>query len=352
MSSCGNSTKRVGILFVVLLLLITTSDAARASRDDKEEKGAIAVLWRDPGNIRDRDLWYGPGSKHLAPAPPFQFIEEDKGGTSPKFEVKDSRGVTWVVKLGEEAAAETVATRLVWAVGYFAEEAYYFDRITVKDLPKLSRGNQFVTGEVVQGVRLEPRRSHVHRGPRWDWENNRFAGTRELDGLKVIMVLLNNYDIRPENNRIFYVNNRGRKEAQYVVTDLGATLGRPGGLGGRRSKNNLSDYLSTKFVRGVDDGAVKFDYSTRPSGLGMLSIVHVPYYLSQVKKERVVQGIPVAHARWMGSLLAQLSERQLEDSFRSAGYDQRTRRAYVRELLRRINQLTALQPSADLRAEH
>jgi hypothetical protein len=34
-------------------------------------------------------------------------------------------------------------------------------------------------------------------------------------------------------------------EAHYVVTDLGATLGRAGGLGGTRTKNNLKDFLST-----------------------------------------------------------------------------------------------------------
>jgi hypothetical protein len=33
--------------------------------------------------------YYSPGSKSLAPAPPFQFIEEDKEGASPKLKVKD-----------------------------------------------------------------------------------------------------------------------------------------------------------------------------------------------------------------------------------------------------------------------
>jgi len=330
-------------LFILALALTAPLSFAQESGSRRDVAEATSVLWRDPGNIKKRDLRYGPGSRRLAPAPPYRFIEEDKGGASPKFSLKDRRGVNWVVKLGEEAPAETFATRLVWAVGYFAEEAYFFDRITVRNLPRLSRGTQFVEGNsVVRRVRLEPRRKHIERGERWDWDKNPFAGTRELDGLKVIMILLNNYDTRPENNRIFYVNNGRRREAQYVVTDLGATLGRAGGLGGRRSKNNLADFLSTRFVLGVEDGVVKFDYDTRPTGLGMLSIVHVPYYLSQVKKEKSMRGITVEHARWIGGLLSQLSDRQLREGFQAAGYKGAIRESYVMELRARINQLKNL----------
>ena len=46
------------------------------------------------------------------------LIEEDKSGESSKFKVSDATGVKWSNKLGPEAQAETVATRLVWAVGY------------------------------------------------------------------------------------------------------------------------------------------------------------------------------------------------------------------------------------------
>jgi len=44
--------------------------------------------------------------------------------------------------------------------------------------------------------RFEPRRDNVERGKRWDWSKNPFKGTRELNGLKVMMVLLNNWNLR------------------------------------------------------------------------------------------------------------------------------------------------------------
>ena len=289
-----------------------------------------------------RDLLYGPGSTALAPVGPFTFVKENKGGESPKFTVRDARGVEWTVKLGPEAQAETVSTRLVWAVGYFAEEAYYFDKVRVHRIPKLSRGQDYVDGDVVRGARFEPDRPNMKRGDTWSWHNNPFGQTRELSGLKVLMILLNNFDARAENNRIVYVAGRRGREARYYVTDLGATLGRAGGLGGTRTKNDLADFLSTRFVLGVNEGAVKFDYDTRPTGFGHLSVVHPLYYRGEVRKERAMRGIPVAHARWIGSLLNQLSDEQLRNAFNAAGYSESVRDSYVAALRERIQQLTQL----------
>jgi hypothetical protein len=309
------------------------------------QRSALPVLWSDPGSIQSRNLFYGPGSARLRPIAPFTFIEEDRGGESPKFIVADAEGVKWSVKLGPEAQAETVATRLVWAVGYFAEEAYYFDKIRVKNLPRLSRGREYVkvSGEV-HGTRFEPRRETFRNEGPWDWNKNPFAGTKELNGLKILMILLNNYDARKENNKILVSEKsvRNRPIARYVVTDLGATLGKADGLGGNRSKNDLEDFLSTRFVLGVEDGAVEFDYDTRPTNFGVISILYPPYYFGQVRKEKSMRGIPVAHARWIGSLLGRLSKAQLRDAFRAANYDTATRESYVNAFLERIRQLKRL----------
>ncbi len=302
------------------------------------------MIWRSPGNVSRLDLRYGPGSQELAPVGPFKFLEEAKNGESPKFVIRDARGDEWTVKLGPEAQAETVSTRLVWAVGYFAEEAYYFDEVQIDGLPRLSRGQEFVTGDIVRGARFEPKRSNMKSGSTWDWQKNPFKDTRELNGLKVLMILLNNFDARSGNNRIINVSDLRGTEARYYVTDLGATLGRAGGFGGTRTKNDLADFLSTKFVRGVDasDGVVEFDYDTRPSGLGHLSVLHPIYYRHEVNKEKAMRGIPVAHARWIGSLLSQLSDEQLRNAFRAAGYSEGIRESYVGALRERINQLTHL----------
>ena len=340
------------LLLVVFSLLVSQSVFPQTKAHSHSNKAVVKpIIWRNPGNVAQRNLLYGPGSPELAPAGPFTFVKESKSGESPKFVVRDARGDEWTVKLGPEAQAETVATRLVWAVGYFAEEAYYFDEVRVDRLPKLSRGQDYVSGDVVRGARFEPERPNMKTKSTWDWRNNPFKNTRELNGLKVLMILLNNFDAHSGNNGVIHVSGPRGTEARYYVTDLGATLGRAGGLGGTRTKNDLADFLSTKFVRGVDarDGVVEFDYDTRPKGLGHLSVLQPFYYRHEVNKEKAMRGIPIAHARWIGSLLAQLSDEQLRDAFRAANYSEGVRESYVAALRQRINQLTELPRRAQRR---
>lgn len=335
---------------LILAFILVASFASVASAQETTQ--GKPVVWRDPGDISARDLRTGQGAANLAPVAPYTFIAEDRLGASPKFKVRDARGVVWSVKLGEEAQAETVATRLVWAMGYFAEESYYFDRVEVQNLPRLARGQNFVEGQsTVRGARFEPRRENAERAAQWDWEKNPFVGQREFNGLKVLMALLGNYDIRPENNLVIAVKDpqSGSTEARYFVSDIGATLGKVGGLGGKRSKNNLEDFRNSKFIVGVENGVVKFDYHTKPKGGGgfFASIFKPGYAKSQAMKERVINNIPVEDARWMGQQLSRLSDEQLREAFRAAEYTSATRDGYVAALRARINQLTQLSPAAD-----
>lgn len=169
------------IAFAVVLVLALQPHSIQAQKENKKSAKdktifSSQVLWNDPGEIQSRNLLHGPGSRALAPVPPFTFIKEDKEGESPKLDVRDGRGVLWSVKLGEEAQSETTATRLVWAVGYFAEEAYYFKNVKIRKLPKhLSRGDEHVApGNFLVGARFEPRRAHIKRDDTWDWDKNPF----------------------------------------------------------------------------------------------------------------------------------------------------------------------------------
>jgi hypothetical protein len=54
---------------------------------------------------------------------------------------------------------------------------------------------------------------------------------------------------------------------------------------------------------------------------------------------------PVPDAAWIGSQLGQLSDTQLRDTFRAAGYDRGTTEKYVRTLRARINELNRLRES-------
>jgi hypothetical protein len=132
-------------------------------------------------------------------------------------------------------------------------------------------------------------------------------------------------------------------EARYVVIDIGATLGHVGGLGSTRVKNSLEHFLMTKFIVGVQNGMVEFDYSTTPKGAGKFASIFKPGYgKSQANKEKAMRRIPVENARWIGTMLARLSDDQLRDAFRAAGYDNATMEGFVKTLRERINRLANL----------
>ena len=77
-------------------------------------------------------------------------------GTNPKFDVVDQDGVKWRVKLGPEARPETVASRLVWGVGYFANEDYFMPVLHVQKMQHLRRGRNLVSADgTVHDVRLK-----------------------------------------------------------------------------------------------------------------------------------------------------------------------------------------------------
>lgn len=300
---------------------------------------ATAVIWREPPASSDQPA---------PPVPPFRFIEEDFDGDSPKFLVEDGRGMRWQVKLGPEAQAETVAVRLMAATGYFTEETFLLPEAPVAGLDRLKRGREFVhAGSVARTARFEARPVTVRRGETWDWGRNPFTGTRELDGLRTLMVLFNNYDARTANNRVLDVSLGARIERRYVVTDAGASFGRYGGLGGRRTKNDLEGYRASAFIDDVKVGEVHFAYRTRPQGWGHTLFVLNPFYVAgEVKKERDLRRVPVTAARWIGERLAQLPPGTLRQAFDDAGYPPPVAEAYVEALTARIAALTRIDSAA------
>src|ERR1051326_7846793 len=99
-----------GLLIIFASLEVFTPAKPEKKKKDKEEKGT-PVLWRDPGDMLRRDLYYGPGSERLAPKPPFRFIKEVKEGSAAKFDVEDARGVKWRGETGGEKPGEKGGAR-------------------------------------------------------------------------------------------------------------------------------------------------------------------------------------------------------------------------------------------------
>src|SRR5438045_4088819 len=115
-------------------------------------------------------------------------------------------------------------------------------------MPKLSRGREFISEDgVVRGVRLERSVKSQKKSGNWSWFKNPFVGTKELSGLKIMMAMINNWDLKEVNNGIYTRKGAG---THYSVTDLGASFGETGDYI-TRSKSNAEDYGKTKFVQKV-----------------------------------------------------------------------------------------------------
>ena len=282
------------------------------------------------------DLTYGAGGKEHQPTGNFTFVKEDKNGTSPKFDVIDDQGVRWRVKLGQESKAETVATRLVWAAGYFANEDYYLPELRVQKMVKLQRGRQFVSADgIVHGVRLERNLKGQKKEGNWSWSQNPFQTSREFNGLKVMMALINNWDLKEVNNAVYREKD---EEPHYVVSDLGASFGRTGNTL-TRSKSDLQGYRGAKFIQRVTSEEVDFVMRSRPF---FLTIFDVPNYVRRTKMEGVVKRIPRTDAKWIGTILGQFSANQIRDCFRAAGYSPEESDGFTTVVQARIAELNRL----------
>ena len=294
----------------------------------------VKALWQDPTDIQSRDLFYGAGGKEHEPKGTFTFLKEDMDGTNPKFDVKASDGTKWKVKMGVEAKPEVAATRLIWAVGYHTNEDYFMSTLHVDDIKlPLKRGKDEVGPDgSVHDVRLK--RQDEKKSGTWKWKDNPFVDTKEMYGLRVMMALVNNWDLKDANNATF------EDGKIYLVSDLGATFGSTNlRVNHGAAKGNIDSYRDSKFIKKATPKYVDFNLATAPS----------PIYIFNPHEEamRLNMGwigkeIPLDAVKWIGGLLAKLSPAQIKDAFRAAGYSPEDGAAFAEVVSKRIAELNAL----------
>ena len=332
-------------LLLIGSLFISTVDADSAVAKPKEAAeitGLQHILWAEPTDLAQRDLFYGSGGQQHAPVDTnFKFLSENRKGSSPKFEVKDSAGVTWKVKAGVEARPETAASRLIWAVGYRTQEDYFLPEIHVSGLPQqLHWPPELIQpGGVVPNVRLERAHDGLVKIDSWSWKHSPVTGTREWNGLRVLMALINNWDLKDDNNGVF-TNPNDPRQRIYMITDLGASFGTNGiGRGHLESRGNLTSYQQSRFITKVTSDRVSF---ATPDRAPTRSMFIPPHYFYRLKLRWLGRNIPREDAKWMGQLLARLSKKQIRDAFRAAGYESGTAEAFAQVVESRIAALNTL----------
>lgn len=299
-----------------------------------------AVLWQDPGDIGERDLYYGSGGREREPQPPFTFLEEDLDGTNPKFDVRDGAGIKWTVKLGIEARPEVAASRLVWAVGYFTRDNYYLPRIVVENMPKqLERGQEYIAPDgAMYGVRLKRSGEHERKIGYWRWKENPFSGTKELNGLRAMMSLIANLDLKDSNTGIMRTRGvDGVERDVYLINDLGCSFSKR--KWPDRLKGNLDAYRQSRFIEKINENTVDFSL---PKGPGTYDLYHLSWHFHSYPMRWLGKGIPIQDVRWIGALLGRLSPEQVRSAFRAAGFSEMEVDGFSEIILKRISDLGRL----------
>ena len=291
------------------------SAKAKDKKEKQEVPDGIPTLWRRPTDIAVRDLYWGPGGQSLQPdLTKVTLIEKEKGGYSTKYRVRDGSGREWVAKIGKEAKGETAASRLMWAVGYHSDVNYLVPKVYVEGLNK-----------TLENVRFGLRPKEMKRIDGWQWEHNPFVGSRQFQGLKIMMALLNNWDLKESNNKIAVLRDKKitDKELNYFVADLGGSFGKvshiPRFLQFKPDRNNPKAYVRSHLVNGMKDDRMDFHFRS--------------------KKGNLYKNISAADAQWISGWLTRLNNRQIEDAFRAANYSPGEARMMTRAVRLRIGEL-------------
>jgi hypothetical protein len=298
---------------VGVLLAAAAAAALTASQSPgvRPQRAPVGELWRDPGNVAGKDLRFGRGGKTLMPVAgtEYTYKASDNTGYSPGYDVVDPQGRKWDVKTGDEGQTEVIVSRLLWAVGYHQPVVYFVPEWTMKDGP-VSKPNS---------GRFRLSSDHKTDGE-WSWTDNPFLGTRQLKGLIVANLIVNNWDIKPSQNRIY--TDVGRSPSRwFVVQDLGASLGKTAWPTGNR--NNVDDFESQQLVLGVQDGRVQFDYHARHKEL-----------LTDITPSDVV---------WICRLFNRITDKQWRDLFAGAHLSDEAGRRYTLKIKSKIQEGLALQ---------
>jgi hypothetical protein len=307
---------------ILVTFALATACAPRARVADTTPRPAekLAELWQHPQDLATRDLFHGPGGPDASPAAgiSYTWVSTDTTGYSPGYEVRGPDGRVWDVKLGPEAQTEVVTSRILWAAGYHQPVTYYVANWQLAGGP----------GGQQQGARFRLESEEAEVIGDWSWSDNDFIGTQPYDGLVITNILLNSWDWKTSNNKIYRAKSGSSPPQRYVVRDLGASLGKtktsrllwilpiPVRGFGQGSRNNVDDFESQGLIKRIDERRVDFDFHT----------IYGP----------VVDLVHPSSVRWTAELLNRISDAQWDAAFKAADYSPDVRARFIRKIKAKI----------------
>jgi hypothetical protein len=304
------------------------------------------VLWRDPGEIEKLDLFHGAGGELGKPLAPFHFLKEHSSGSNPCVSVGDAKRHIWRIKWGIEVNTENFCTRIAWACGYFVETTYFLAEGKIEDVPtELDRARKCIDEHGnFQNARFELDDQHVKKyfdEKGWAWNENPFVGTRELNGLKILFMLLSNWDnkdirdvARGSNTAMFeYTAPDKSKETRYLIIDWGGAMGKWGSNIVSRGTWDCAGFESqnSDFLRQNPDGSLEWGYQGQ-------------------RTEDISRGITVEDVQWFCSYAGCITNAQILDALHASGASVEEAQCFARALRERIDKLRRVQSVQDVKS--
>jgi hypothetical protein len=165
------------------------------------------------------------------------------------------------------------------------------------------------------------------------------VGSRELNGLKIVMMLASNWDAKDSRDGPGESNNgtvrpvtAATSPAWYAVTDWGASFGRSGGYF-RRDRWDWNAYRSQTrdFVRLTGDGSLTWGFKGKHA-------------------RDITTGVGIEDVRWLVTHLSRVTDEGLEAGLTASGASVAVAREYTRLIRARINQLERIAESSKIQA--
>jgi hypothetical protein len=325
-------------LLVTLGLAIASVGAcvtfsSQNARETDEGKLRAAIIARSrvwsPTNVRAMDVKTGPQGSGAFPfrATVFcDYVDKKLGGRSPKFACTLGERDEVKVKYGAhngEVYGEVLATRLLWALGFGADRMYPVN-VICRGCPLVLGGIQRPGNEVRFDPAVIEREMQGTEWPRdsghgWSWSEldvmNPMPGgspRAHRDALKLLAVLLQHTDSRPEQQRILCLGQRPSDSLDnchhpfLMIGDVGLTFGR-------------ANFTNSNETAGVNLVAWRKTpvWKTATGCTG-----HLPKSFNGTLDDPVISE---SGRRFLANLLGQFSDGQIRDLFEVARVELRLR---------------------------
>jgi hypothetical protein len=325
---------RISFVAIVLFagVLCAESGLVGIPGDRREYYIRKAKVWQQK-EIASADILAGPQS-YIA-VPPEQevvchYVEGREEGYAPKFKCKlEGAGETVLVKYkSRETFAELAASRLLWALGFYADE-YYPVKLKCLGWPGSVQGQAERIFEDAIIERNFPGEIGEFADQGWDWEELdekqlEGANRAEIDALKLLAVFIQHTDSKREQQRLGCYPKEIHKQNELVICkqpvlmiqDLGATFGKGDAKVTSTSQMTLHAWKNEKIWNVKREEAYKTEHPGQRVCIGNLVSAEFAFRDGFSDPEISEEG-----RKFLANLLNQLSDQQIYDLFRVARAD-------------------------------